>query len=476
MGMIYSQGKSFRSSNDFGNSARIVLKEDIRKDWYFYKVSDHTVVKPYPVFDKNGVPCPCREDGVFDENTPAFLPQAMVIAPIATWSGLDGSLEFVDICKDGEKFTDEFGEIAPTPYNYLIRFLRNMTTESAKVTSTGRDGMAIHQTAQKYVTYFRYATPSIIFRGALIIDKGEYLTGKKVIPIESVKQPKDAAKKSGILLNAYCYVPQKSARTALYSRFNETYSQDDEGQDVTADNCYFKTIFEPSGSAIEFIRSAATESARKTAAFTVRATKKYQMDFAEAVTKGFMAGNKSEYFATLRRLFGQYQKVEDSLNIMTTQEMMTMLLAQYPAEWVWAAMVNTPFFDLIPDATKKAAERTAMRDSTLMMRLEDFEDSRGDADEEEVEEPPRKRRDISTYSGKSKLPDDEIPMSFDDDDTDKERERQRDIRAFVDEDETEDMKPAVDDSDDFGDDEEDSDDIIKKLAAKHGATANLSRG
>ena len=261
----------------------------------------------------------------------------------------------------------------------------------------------------------------------------------------------------------------------MYSRLNETYSQDDEGQDVTADNCYFKTIFEPSGSAIEFLRSAATESARKTAAFTVRATKKYQMDFAEAVTKGFMAGNKSEYFATLRRLFGQYQNVEDSLNIMSTQEMMTMLLAQYPAEWVWAAMVNTPFFDLIPDATKKAAERTAMRDSTLMIRLENLEDSRGDADEE-VEEPPRKRRDISTYSGKSKLPDDEIPMSYDDDDTDKERERQRDIRAFVDEDETEDMKPAVDDSDDFGDEEEDSDDIIKKLAAKHGATANLNRG
>ena len=77
--------------------------------------------------------------------------------------------------------------------------------------------------------------------------------------------------------------------------------------------------------------------------------------------------------------------------------------------------------------------------------------------------------------------DEELDEVFDednaaDDDEEEDRAKQRDIRAFVDEDETEDMKPAVDDSDDFGDDEEDSDDIIKKLAAKHGATANLSRG
>lgn len=152
-----------------------------------------------------------------------------------------------------------------------------------------------------------------------------------------------------------------------------------------------------------------------------------------------------------------------------------MLLAQYPAEWVWAAMMNTPFFELIPDATRKSAERIAMRDNTLMMRLENLEGSRGDADEE-VEEPPRKRKSISVYADKAAEPEDQIPMSYDDDDTDKERERQRDIRAFVDEDETEDMKPAIDDSDDFGDEEEDSDDIIKKLAAKHGATAKLNRG
>lgn len=273
MARVFSQGRRISSGNGGNGSGRLTLKEDIRKDWYFYRVSDHTVVKPYPVFDENGRPCPCREDGIIDDENPSFLPQSMVVAPVATWAGMDGKLEFIDICSDAEEFTDETGEIANTPYTYLLRFLRGMTSESSKKLPEARDGMEYHPEAQKIVKYLRYPGPCVIFRGALIIDKGDFVTGQKVTQVNSRMVD---GKKAGILLNAFCFISQKSARTKFYERFNELYSQDDEGDEVTAENCYFKNIFKPDQGAVEFLREAKTDEEKRTAPFKVSSTKKYQ--------------------------------------------------------------------------------------------------------------------------------------------------------------------------------------------------------
>lgn len=243
-----------------------------------------------------------------------------------------------------------------------------------------------------------------------------------------------------------------------------------------------------------------------------------------------MAKSVKEYYAALRRMFGQYQDIVDALNIMKTEEMVNVLLEFYPEEWVWGALLNTPYIDLVPRAVQKSSEKIARRDEPLWLRVKEKldgvpagdEDDGFEGDEDDADAVGFSRKTVSKskatskrktfdaddeeentssfeseddeddrpVKSKKKIQEDEVPFNNDEDEDEipmgnapkRPRKAVKDDddeeESFEDEDEVEGMKMMSDDEDEGGDeetDEEEADDIMSQLAARHGISVDKKR-
>ena len=333
---------NYGSNSDWAEAAkgRRILKDTLNKDWYVYRVTAHSIVKPYPIFDMAGMPCAERDmDG--DDTEISGLPEAFVGCPIASFAGMDGNLEFVDVIVDAASY-----DATSTPYQCFIRGLRSMLP--GKNGEPPKDGFPTPQKLMMMQKNVSFSSDSILFRGAVQLSNGKPSGSKNAV--------------NGILFRTFFYVPQKGARTSLMKLFNTRFNP---GAPISADNCMVSSMFSANGCSIGFTKGGVSNSDSHEAFRVDPATTDNPMqqqqwsamkaELQSAIGSAFNAFNDQTYFAKLREMFGPFQSVADCLNLMTAQQMVDMLLEYYPASWVWFGLKDTPYAPLVSDAKRAEA-------------------------------------------------------------------------------------------------------------------------
>lgn len=343
-------GASFVSTN-------YILKHDAAKIWPVYALSGKTSVKPYPVFDDNGTPCPARLTSRFEQdgNIPAaealtkeeiieyegeVLPPNFVSVPTVTWVGKEG-VQFIDFCSDIMDYRtsdEQDADVAPaTPYSVMCRTLMKLVpTEKYK-----GDGKECPPTLKrcrnvgKGVLSLRYPQQAILFRAALIRHKGKPMETKSSV--------------DGILHKVTVMISQKSARTALRNAF---FQKADPTRPISADNFPLSGMFNPAGTFITFSKSDPSNSQSD-----YLVTPDYDANVNNSIINFFNAQDEGSYYAEIRNALGAFQQTADMLNIMTVQEQIDMIIKQFPAAWVWFGLRDSRYADLIPEQVKVDAKK-----------------------------------------------------------------------------------------------------------------------
>lgn len=195
-----------QSNQSIDNSGRLILKPDLRKDWWVYRTNNHTVVKPYPEIDEQGNPCPARNDNPENpESWDAVLPRSFAVAPLVTYAGRGGVLEMVDICSDIDRYSN--GEALRTPYSLFISAVKKLLPNQNGVISAG----FTPESLKPLVKNTSYSAPAILMRGAVLMSGGKPSNSKHAV--------------SGVLFRTVFAITQKGARMNFVSKFNEPLDQ-----------------------------------------------------------------------------------------------------------------------------------------------------------------------------------------------------------------------------------------------------------
>lgn len=349
MAVFFGNFGSNSGDSDWAQAAkgRRILKDNLNKDWYVYRVSSSSsIVKPYPVFDMAGMPCPVRVDDAGDTNPYALLPDAFACFKIAAYAGMDGTLEFVDFIADYNDYTTAVSDLK-TPFWWLVTGLRSMLPgQNGAPPKDGKPTPAKLLQMQKNVSY---SSDSIIFRGAVQVSNGKKSNSKNAV--------------NGVLFKTFFYVPQKGARQNFLKLFTTRF---DQRSPISADNCMLAGMFSPSnGCSIGFFKSGVDTSSAHDVVRVDPMTADNPLnqqnwatlmsEFQAAVGQAFNAYDDASYYAKLRESFGSFQNLNDCFNVMTAQQMVDMLLEYYPASWVWYGLKDSPYAPLVSDAKRAEA-------------------------------------------------------------------------------------------------------------------------
>ena len=349
-----------KSGNNDGNytATNLILKPDALKVWPVYSLSGKTSVKPYPVFDSEGNPCPPRMPSRFEQdgNIPdadkltkeeiveyqgEIIPPNFVSVPVVGWVGKDG-VQFIDLCTDimeyqtSDERDDENG-MPPTPYLTMCRELMKLVpTEKYK-----GDGKECPPTLKKCrnlgknVLSLRYPQQAILFRAALIRHKGK--------PMET------KASTDGVLFKATVMLSQKSARTALR---NVYFQKADPTRPIGADNFALSGMFNPVGTFLTFSK---TDPSNSQSDYLV--TPDYSDEFNKSLIAYYGAKDEVDYYKQVREALGAFQDTASMLNLLTVEEQIKLIIEQFPASWVWYGLRDSRYASLIPENVRLNAKK-----------------------------------------------------------------------------------------------------------------------
>lgn len=350
-------GRDNSNNNEGGFvTNNFILKPDAARLWPVYSLSGKTCVKPYPVFDEKGNPCPARMPSRFEQdgNIPEadaltkeeiieyegeVLPPNFVSVPVVTWVGKDG-VQFVDFCSDIMDYRtadeQEVDKLPLTPYSEMCKTLMKLVpTEKYK-----GDGKECPPTLKrcrsvgKGILSLRYPQQSILFRAALLKHKGKSMETKSSV--------------DGVLYKVTVMVSQKSARTALRNAY---FQKADPTRPIDASNFPLSGMFNPMGTFITFTKSDPNNSQSD-----YLVTPDYDQNFNKALCTYHSATDEASYYRAIRDLMGAFQDTTAMLNIMTVAEQLDMIIKQFPAAWVWFGLRDSRYADLIPERVKVEAK------------------------------------------------------------------------------------------------------------------------
>ena len=350
-GYANTTGSQFKRTN-------YILKEEAAKIWPTYSISGTTEIKPYPVFDANGIPCPPRMSSPLeaDGNVPdaetlsadeireyegAIMPPAFLSFPAVTWVGKD-SVQFIDFCSDLQQYQldheQDADKLPPTPYSEMMRTLNRIIPTERHPEGDGHPcppTLLRSRNASKGQVGLKNPTQTILMRGALMRVRGKALETK--------------ASSNGVLWKACLLVSQKSARLALRNKFSE---KTDPVKPISAENFPLASMFHPMGVALLFTKS---DPSNRQSDIAVKPD--YNEAFNKTLLETFAANSVEDYFAKIRDAMGAFQSLESMLNIMTVKEQLDLMIDQFPAAWVWYGLRDSRYASMIPDEVKAAAVR-----------------------------------------------------------------------------------------------------------------------
>ena len=332
-----------QSNQSIDNAGRLILKPDLRKEWYVYRTTNHSVVKPYPDFDEQGNPYPARNDNPENpESWDAFLPRSFTIAPLVTYAGRDGKLEMVDICSDADRWGN--GEFIRTPYSLFISALKRLAPDRNGVVAAG----ATPESLKPLLKNISYSAPAILMRGAVLISSGKPSNSKSAV--------------SGVLFKTVFAITQRGARMNFVAKFNEPM---DPTMPISSRNFSLMNLFSPSPEVVEFRkdRSAPTSSPHT----VMRAA---AQNYASAACQFFslQSNDPREYYSKLRDMFGIYPTVGDCLFAMSAEEMVNAIRTYFPPCLVWYGLRDTPYASLFDNVAREFAETEDPSMATLFGR------------------------------------------------------------------------------------------------------------
>ena len=328
---------------------RLILKEELRKNWYIYQSADGMIFRPYPVFDSNGNCCPPIGD-TDPQTEVGILPDAFAALKVATFAGTGKNLEFIDLCTDIDKYNVEHVEYLKTPYEFLVASLRKMSPTKSNPQKTG-DGFPTPRLLRE-ITKFSIPTSAncILFRGAML----QQQTGK---PINA------KAAQEGVLWSTVICIRHKGA----IDRFLELFKQRlDVTRDLSADNTVMNSMFRANGCTfrVQAVRDAVNPGGREGTKYTM--VQEFDQTYIQRFSNAFKtAPDDMNYWNAIRQSFGPYQSIGDIFNLMTVEEMVQVLKDNYPISWIWYALKDSPYADLVtPDERNQA-----MRDKEMAGRF-----------------------------------------------------------------------------------------------------------
>lgn len=355
MNQIYNDNAGYNAGNSSFKRTNYILKEDASKTWPTYSISGTTEIKPYPVFDANGTPCPARMISPLeaDGNIPdaetlsvaeireyegAIMPPAFFNFPAVTWVGKD-AINFIDFCSDLAQYQNteerDAEKLPPTPYGEMVRTL-NKLIPTDKYAGDGKPCPPTLQRARnasKGQIGLRMPVQTVLMRGALVKVRGKALETKNSV--------------NGVLWKASLLVSQKSARLALRNKFSE---KADPTKPISAENFPLAGMFHPAGTYLTFTKS---DPSNRQSDIVVKPA--YSKEFNQALLETYGASSYEDYFAKVREALGAFPTIESMLNIMSVQEQINLIIDQFPAAWVWYGLRDTRYAALVPEEVRRAA-------------------------------------------------------------------------------------------------------------------------
>jgi len=357
MNQIWTNSGAGASAGNFART-NYVLNENAAKSWPTYSVSGVTEFKPYPVFDGAGNPCPPRLPSRFEtdgkvpdaealtadeirEYEEEVIPPAFIGLPVAAWVGKDG-VQFIDYCSDLTKYAtveeQEAEELPPTPYTTMARVLLRMVPTERNPNGDGSPCpplLAKCRNATKGIIGLRFPSQTVLVRGALKRFKGKAMETK--------------ASSNGVLWRACLMISQTSARIALRNEFSK---KTDPKAPIGPNNFSLQGMFDPMGTFLSFSKMNPADRASD-----IAVKPDYDENFNRSLVEFFSASDEGEYYAKIHAELGPFQTMESMLNIMTVEQQMALILAQFPAAWVWYGLRDSRYANLVPNEVRAAALR-----------------------------------------------------------------------------------------------------------------------
>lgn len=319
-----------------------VLKRDY-KAWYLFNLNHSAQIKPYPVF-QGGKPCPVRLHSEVDGTdmsslTPeqmrdyytSLLPDAFIRLPIASFIG-SGQASFVDLCSDTEAYASR-----RTPYSIMVNKLLFTLPTDKKPQGDGKVQIPELATlTNRNANRLSRSVNSLLFRGALLKHKDNPVNVKSAV--------------DGTLYTCVFQIPQVSA----YNSFVRMFAQPYEPRHATsATNTIVRDLFNYDGSFISFEKDRVTDS---------NGNKPYLCDVvyddnvALKMCSHLGADSQEAWDIILERMLEPYPSdIYDMFNIMTCQEMVTMLLEIFDPALVYYGLHDSNFAGLLPPQAKLMA-------------------------------------------------------------------------------------------------------------------------
>ena len=330
IGNVYTgNAGSSEGSSTFVDHNNLVLKPEC-KDWYIYRAGNGSVFKPYPVFDANGAPSP-----VINQPDPAnkfsVLSEAFVVLPLATYTGLDGKLQFVDYCTDLQGYMPAGAATMQTPFWFMVKALKNLLPNE-KTGEAPKSGFAPPQRLLQTKRNIHFAQTSILFRSAVMRVKGQQSKSKYAV--------------DGVLFRGVSYIGTVSAVNSLIAELQKPH---DQRRPWGPDNFMATDLFDLDGVALAFNKSGDKDSDPLNCSFT------YDQSYPQTAMKAFKVNNAVEYHQKLRELFGPYQRLSDMLRSMTVEEMVGVLKEHFPISWVYYGLKDSPFAQLLTGYDREQA-------------------------------------------------------------------------------------------------------------------------
>lgn len=341
MAQVYgnpNQSYSGNGGTDYGHN-KYILKDEYKKNWFIYRSAGGSFVRPYPVFDQTGNPCPSRNDNS-DTADYTMLPEAFAVLSTVSFAGVNGDLELVDYCTDIDSYLPPGVDYLRTPFTTLIVALRKMLPPKNGPQGIGSDKYPTPRQLLQIQKNISYPVSTIMFRGALCRHKGNPMATKASV--------------DGVLFNTVFCITQKSATDSFYAQLNQTR---DFNYPISATNNMFDSMFNLKGVGIQFNKGAQQSDGYQVSAF-------FDQNYESTACRKFGC-DPAGYHNALREFFGPAQRVGDMIKFMTVAEMVDVIKANYPISWIWYAFKDSPYANFITQE-----ERTeAMSDPEMAQRF-----------------------------------------------------------------------------------------------------------
>lgn len=332
--VLGSHNNGNSNSNNEGGSysnSNYIFKEEI-KDWYLYRAADKSVVRPYPVYDASGIPCP-PVGHVDPENPFSVFSEAFAIVPLVVFAGMDNKLQFIDYCPDIDRYAPVGTVLTRTPYSFFITKLREMLPERDK--DTTKSGLPTPPRLAQMQKNVHYASTSLLFRGAMIRSKGKASSSKHAV--------------GGVMFKSVVYVSVKSAIDSIVA---ELQKPKDPRFPWSAENSAANGLFELDGLTIQFDKTGTQNSDPYRVSFG------YEPNYSDHAAQFFgIAKDPVAYHNKVRELFGPFQQLSDMFRLLTVEEMVSILKDKYPISWVYYGLKDSPYASLLTPEDREAAFR-----------------------------------------------------------------------------------------------------------------------